>query len=149
MPCGRGQNGAVNEADGDRPLSRLQRAAAAAFEPLIRHGYVPAPCRWPDCVAYSNGVWRIEVSHDWKEGELLVRVGEYVKTGTADPGRPAMRSIDELLTTPAMAGLRLSRLKPDPSAGMIASRLRGLVQVLTAGAPDLLCGPDSVNTTEA
>ena len=124
-------------------------AAAAAFEPLVRHGYVSAPCRWPDCVAYSNRRWRIEVSHDWKEGALLVRVGEYTKTGTADPGHPAMRSIDELLPAPAMAGLRLGRLKPDLSTGMLASRLRGLVQVLTTGAPDLLRGPDPVDTTEA
>lgn len=126
----------------DRLPSRLQRAAAAAFEPLASYGYEPVPCRWPDCAAYSNGRWLIEVDHDWKEGELIIRIGEYATTGTADPVRPAMRPIEDLLPPAAVAALRLRRLKPAPSTGMLTSRLRRLVEILRTDTPDLLLGPD-------
>ena len=129
----------------DHPPNRMQRAAAAAFEPLASHGYKSVPCRWPDCVAYSNGRWRIEVDHDWKEGELLVRIGEYT-TGSTDPVQRAMRPIEELLPTGATAVLRLRRLKPAPTTGMLLSRLQSLVEVLRTELPDILLGPEPTDT---
>lgn len=118
------------ESPGAREPTRLDRAAAIAFGPLAPYGFVSVPGGWPGCTAYGNASWRVEIDHDWKEGELLVRVGAH---GNGDAlAEAVMRPLEQLLPPAALKGLRLRRLDPNPSIGMLTARLSDLLVTLQA-----------------
>lgn len=110
--------------------TRLDRAAATAFGPLAPYGFVTVSGGWPGCTAYRNARWRVEIDHDWKDGELLVRVG-VLGNGDAS-GEPVMRPLEQLLPSTALKGLRLRRIGPNPSIGMLTARLSDLLVALQA-----------------
>jgi hypothetical protein len=119
---------AAEETPGAQEPTRLDRAATVAFGTLASYGYVSVPCRWPGCTAYSNGSWRVEIDHDWKEGELLVRIGAHARDGGA--AQPLMRPVDQLLSPATLKRLRLRRLSPSPSVGILSARLSDLLVAL-------------------
>jgi len=103
---------------------RLYKAALKAFRDLAEYGFRPIDTDLDSyrggTVSFTDGFRLVTISADWIEGLIDVTVRE-----AGSPAQPL-----EAIVPDAARSLRLSRLSPAPTKGMLTSRLVEVTRVL-------------------